>query len=306
MAGDWLKIQHATPDKPEIVRMAALLDIDHNAVVGACLRLWIWADQQTVDGNGLSVTIKFIDRVTHCPDLGQAMVEVGWLTGTDGNLTLPNYDRHNGRTAKTRAQTAARVKRARDSRNALTVTNVTPTLLSSQESAIDPETGSTTAQVGPETGSTTAQVDKEGEVAMVEKSYVFDINGRAVTEKEIHTVYWQYPRHVKKPKSIELIAKALKVVGYDELLQAVTEYADIHADSEHKFLPHLPTWLRNERWMDDRNEWRNETKDAKPESGTAATVAALRRFGEQQALIADVPGAPGNPGISDTLQTIQR
>ena len=306
MAGDWLKIQHATPDKPEIVRMAGILDIDHNAVVGACLRLWIWADQQTVDGNGLSVTIKFIDRVTHCPDLGQAMVEVGWLTGTDGNLTLPNYDRHNGRTAKTRAQTAARVKRARDSRNALTVTNVTPTLLSSQESAIDPETGSTTAQVGPETGSTTAQVDKEGEVAMVEKSYVFDINGRAVTEKEIHTVYWQYPRHVKKPKSIELIAKALKVVGYDELLQAVTEYADIHADSEHKFLPHLPTWLRNERWMDDRNEWRNETKDAKPESGTAATVAALRRFGEQQALIADVPGAPGNPGISDTLQTIQR
>ena len=294
MAGDWLKIQHATPDKPEIVRMAALLDIDHNAVVGACLRLWIWADQQTVDGNGLSVTIKFIDRVTHCPDLGQAMVEVGWLTGTDGNLTLPNYDRHNGRTAKTRAQTAARVKKARDSRNARPVTNVTPALLSSQESAIDPEIGSTTAQVGPETGSTTAQVA------------MFDINGRAVTEKEIHTVYWQYPRHVKKPKSIELIAKALKVVGYDELLQAVTEYADIHADSEHKFLPHLPTWLRNERWMDDRNEWRNETKDAKPESGTAATVAALRRFGEQQALIADVPGAPGNPGISDTLQTIQR
>jgi len=300
MAGDWLKIQHATPDKPEIVRMAGILNIDHNAVVGACLRLWIWADQQTVDGNGLSVTIKFIDRLTHCPDLGQAMVEVGWLTGTDGNLTLPNYDRHNGRTAKTRAQTAARVKKARDSCNALTVTNVTPVLLSSKGSAIDPEKGSTTAQVGPETGSTTAQVDKEGEVAM------FDINGRAVTEKEIHTVYWQYPRHVKKPKSIELIAKALKVVGYDELLQAVTEYADIHAESEHKFLPHLPTWLRNERWMDDRNEWRNETKDGKPESGTAATVAALRRFGEQQALIENLPGAPGNPGLRDEMQTIQR
>lgn len=41
-------------------------------------------------------------------------------------------------------------------------------------------------------------------------------------------------------------------------------------------------------------------------TGTAATVAALRRFGEQQALIADVSGAPGNAGISDTLQTIQR
>jgi hypothetical protein len=39
-------------------------------------------------------------------------------------------------------------------------------------------------------------------------------------------------------------------------------------------------------------------------TGTAATVAALRRFGEQQALIENLPGAPGNPGISDTLQTI--
>jgi hypothetical protein len=144
-------------------------------------------------------------------------------------------------------------------------------------------------------------VDKEGEVEM------FDINGRAVTEKEIHAVYWAYPRHVKKPKSIELIGKAMKVVGYDELLQAVTEYAEIHADSEHKFLPHLPTWLRNQRWMDDRNEWRNETKDGKPESGTDATINALQQFAEfnRQALVGGVPGRDGDTGICDEMQTIQ-
>ena len=295
MAGDWLKIEHTTVDKPEIVRMAYLLGVDQNAVICACLRLWIWADQQTVDGNGLSVTVKFIDRLTHCPDLGQAMVKVGWLTGTDGDLTLPNYDRHNGRPAKTRAQTAARVKKARDARNARAVTNVTATLLSSKGSTVDPETGS----VDPETGSTTAPVDNERLVAM------FDINGRAVTEKEIHSVYWAYPRHVKKPKSIELIAKALKVVGYDELLQAVTEYAEIHADSEHKFLPHLPTWLRNERWNDDRNEWRSETKHGHVQSGTAATIAALQQFGSQSKAIAPgVPSRDGDSSLGNEMQTV--
>jgi len=42
------------------------------------------------------------------------MREVGWLRGEEGSLVLPNFDRHNGETAKKRALTKDRVKRFRN------------------------------------------------------------------------------------------------------------------------------------------------------------------------------------------------
>jgi hypothetical protein len=37
------------------------------------------------------------------------MIEVGWMVELDGTLSLPNFERHNGETAKKRALTAKRV-----------------------------------------------------------------------------------------------------------------------------------------------------------------------------------------------------
>ena len=121
MAGDWIKIEHVTPDKPEVVRMAQQLDIDQDAVVGKLIRLWIWADQQTTDGNALSVTDSFIDRCTFATGFAQALRDVGWLGGDGSELSLPNFGRHNGKTAKTRALTNKRVSEKRK-RNAASVT----------------------------------------------------------------------------------------------------------------------------------------------------------------------------------------
>ena len=119
MAGDWIKIEHAMPDKPEVVEMAASLGIDQDTVTGKVLRLWIWADQQTETGNALSVTETFIDRHTFCPGLAAALRKVGWLTGREGHLSIPNFSRHNGQTAKKRGNTQKRVAK---SRNAQSVT----------------------------------------------------------------------------------------------------------------------------------------------------------------------------------------
>lgn len=121
MAGDWIKAEHTLPDKPEVVAMAACLNIDQDAVVGKLLRLWIWADQQfsreTIlkrNCNGLTVSLSFIDRVTFCDGFGKAMISVGWLDGRDGSYSLPNFERHNGTTAKERASTYRRVKQSRE------------------------------------------------------------------------------------------------------------------------------------------------------------------------------------------------
>lgn len=113
MAGDWIKFEHATPDKPEVVRIAAILEIDQDAVIGKLLRLWIWADQQSVDGNALIVTTSFLDRITFCQGFAVALRQVGWLDGRDGHLLIPNFDRHNGQSSKQRANTAKRVKKSR-------------------------------------------------------------------------------------------------------------------------------------------------------------------------------------------------
>lgn len=125
MAGDWIKIEHTTPDKPEVVKLAVILGIDQDAVVGKLLRLWIWVDQQSISGNAITVTNSFIDRLTFSPGFAVGLVKVGWLSGREGLLTIPNFDRHNGQTAKNRAVTNERVANHRKNKNGNTVTDVT-------------------------------------------------------------------------------------------------------------------------------------------------------------------------------------
>lgn len=125
MAGDWIKLEHATPDKPEVVKLASILNVDQDAIVGKLIRLWIWADQNSVNGNDVSVTDSFIDRLTFCNGFSIALRNVGWLTGKNGCLMLPNFERHNGQTSKSRAVTNRRVARHRSTCNDVSVTDVT-------------------------------------------------------------------------------------------------------------------------------------------------------------------------------------
>ena len=113
MAFAWIKIEDTTPDKPEVWAMAERLGIDADAVVGKLVRIWIWADQQTVNGNARSVTKALLDRCAGVTGFADAMMEAGWLVAADGGVSFVNFDRHNGETAKKRAQTARRVQRHR-------------------------------------------------------------------------------------------------------------------------------------------------------------------------------------------------
>lgn len=94
--------------------MAALLQIDPDAILGKLARFWIWADQQSIDGKDLNVTDSVIDRVTHQPGFSAALREVAWLSARSGSLTIPHFDRHNGQSAKDRALAAKRKKSQRE------------------------------------------------------------------------------------------------------------------------------------------------------------------------------------------------
>lgn len=119
MAGDWLKIESHTPDKPEVSGIADILGIPPCHAFGALFVIWRWFDQQTVDGNAPYVTKTTVDRISGVPGFANAMEKVGWLDASDGSLRLPNFHRHNGETAKQRALTAKRVAKSKGKSNAI-------------------------------------------------------------------------------------------------------------------------------------------------------------------------------------------
>lgn len=113
MAGDWIKFEMVTPDKPEVFQMAEALAIDPDAVVGKLLRVWSWFDQHSQTGNASVTVIALLDRQTGVAGFCSAMESVGWMARDENGLFLPHFDRHNGKTAKNRALTNRRVAASR-------------------------------------------------------------------------------------------------------------------------------------------------------------------------------------------------
>jgi len=124
----WFKVEDNTPDKPEVVAMAARLRFkDQDLVTGKLIRLWAWANRNSVDGHDLSISAAFIDRLTSCKGFAAALQSVGWLEiGGDGLLSFPRFDRHNGDSAKKRAMEARKKQKQRggDKKPGPTGTNV--------------------------------------------------------------------------------------------------------------------------------------------------------------------------------------
>lgn len=106
----WMKMEASTPNKPEVLAMTVRLGWDDpDLTVGKLFRVWNWFDQHTVDGVAQGVAPALLDKLVGVSGFMEAMQEVGWLVIGDEGLRLPNFDRHNGSTAKKRALTAKRV-----------------------------------------------------------------------------------------------------------------------------------------------------------------------------------------------------
>lgn len=123
MAGDWIKLQKDTFDKPEVIAMASRMNLDPDAVVGKLARIWSWYDTHTTDGNALCVTNAFLDRYVGVTGFAEQMQLVGWLVENGSSLSLPNFDFHNGETAKKRALGKNRSEKHRSNANSNSESN---------------------------------------------------------------------------------------------------------------------------------------------------------------------------------------
>ena len=122
-----MKIEKVTPEKPEIIAMAAALKLDSDEVFGKLFRIWAWADDQTIAGGAMNITESFLDKKAGKRGFSVAMRAVGWLAGNDGSLVFPGFERHNGATAKERAETNRRVANHREcNRQTVTKTVTNP------------------------------------------------------------------------------------------------------------------------------------------------------------------------------------
>ncbi len=111
MAGDWIKVEHATATKPEILQMADLLGTSADEVLGLVIRFWCWVDQQ-MSGFCPAVygTNVRIDLMIGRTGFAQAMIEVGWLECDGQRIKIPNYEEHLSQSSKARALEAKRKK----------------------------------------------------------------------------------------------------------------------------------------------------------------------------------------------------
>lgn len=109
MAGDWLKVEKATPRKPEVLRIAVALGVRPDEAFGLCFRFWSWCDDQLIEGNAAGVSGELVDALVERSGFASALIDVGWLQVRSGSLVIPHFDRHLSESAKKRALTAKRV-----------------------------------------------------------------------------------------------------------------------------------------------------------------------------------------------------
>jgi hypothetical protein len=248
MGVSWIKFETSTSDKPEVWQIADSLGIDPDAVVGKLLRIWAWFDDQTENGNAPLTVGALLDRRVGVSGFVKAMIAAGWMHEKNGVLTLPNFDRHNGETAKSRALTAKRVAKHKEKGNATANAPLTV-----------------------------------GALPRVEKSRG-DKRDTKVSLCAFFETWWShYPKKVSKDAAAKAYAKALgKFPGEPSeaaeslLMESLPRFAELRK-RELRFVPYAATWLNAGGWTDEVDAITSDAK-AEPQGSSVMTPEELADF----------------------------
>lgn len=106
MAGEWMKVEKVTPDKPEIAILARKLGVSIGDAFMAWFRVYAWADGMTCPGLVPNLSLTEVDQLAHAPPRTAehlASKEIGWMRAGPEGVHFSKWDRHNGKSAKARA-----------------------------------------------------------------------------------------------------------------------------------------------------------------------------------------------------------
>lgn len=218
MAGDWIKLRTALPDDGRLRIVAKKCHASSVTTLGALVTLWCLADAHAAeDGTLLGYDAAAIDEKVNLLGFCAALPS-DWIDLSGEWVKLPEYQEHNGSTAKARAQTTKRKRKER------TVTSVTDKSRSDRDVSV------------------TREEKRREEKKTPADDGLFDSFWRA------------YPRKVAKQDAAKAFAK---LAPNAELMKLILAAIAVQSASEAwtkdggKFVPHPATWLNGKRWADE-------------------------------------------------------
>jgi hypothetical protein len=259
MAGDWIKVEHALPDKPEVMEMAAMLGIDSDAVVGKLIRVWTWFDNHTEDGNAPVTVRALLDRYAGVTGFVASMLQVGWIRENDGMLSVTRFERHNGQTAKNRANTNRRVAKSRKC-NGASVTSVTPAPLQKPLPEKRREDSKERERAGEKSPPGTPDLAEQAQAVVA-----------------------AYPRKEKVADALAIVLGQLRAGDSFEAMLAGTKAAaaiirTLPSGASNRYVPGAEAFFRAKRWADDPETLRRQG-DTKSGSKPMSDEEALAQLG---------------------------
>lgn len=117
MAGDWIKMRKNLRTDRRVVAVAAALKLNADRVVGMLHAFWSVADENTEDGRLDGYTEKAVDAIAGVRGFAAALSRVGWLGIDERGVTIPDFGRHMGESAKARDRAAERQRMSRAKRD---------------------------------------------------------------------------------------------------------------------------------------------------------------------------------------------
>lgn len=261
MAGDWIKMRSNIKDDPDVVLMAGNLSLDEYAIVGRLHSIWAWLDQHSTTGTNVRITSAYLDRLTACPGFADAMRSIDWLRGRDGDLEFPNFERHNGESAKRRASDT---KRKQENR-----TNVRA------KADICPK------ESGPEK----RREEIEESVSAGAKS------PNPKSSRDPKTIVDSYPRREGLAEALVIVAKQLDDGEDFEAMLAGTKACaavirTLPSGHMNRYVPGAEAFFRKQKWRDDPESFKRQG-DPKNGEGSKSMEETKKLLGSRAAYITD-------------------
>jgi hypothetical protein len=113
LAGDWIKWVKGLTRRREVVQMSFTLKADPRLIAAVCMEVWEWVDGETTDGHLPGCGLDYLDSIARMAGFGEAMAKAGWVSVGEDGITIPNFDRHNGASAKRRSAASESMRKRR-------------------------------------------------------------------------------------------------------------------------------------------------------------------------------------------------
>lgn len=113
MAGHWIPWEFGLEKKREVIVIARKLGVSRREAAAMCMEVWVWASDQSIDGLIQGIDAACVSDAVGIEGIGQAMAsdECRWIVESDNCIQFPNWQRFNGRSAKSRLLKAEQNKR---------------------------------------------------------------------------------------------------------------------------------------------------------------------------------------------------